>query len=126
MLGTLLLLGALRESVALSPYSSTSFVPQSIRLFNSLTQCNSTTAKQVLHADMRLSSRSDECWSSHIVSAMTGLVQEYMFKDKLRNCEPIDLSRFVVDLRESHLEFWTPFSNGCPREHNSKILTYNR
>jgi len=126
VLGTLLLLGALRESVALSPYSSTSFVPQSIRLFNSLTQCNSTTAKQVLHADMRLSSRSDECWSSHIVSAMTGLVQEYMFKDKLRNCEPIDLSRFVVDLRESHLEFWTPFSNGCPREHNSKILTYNR
>ena len=41
----------------------------------------------------KLSSRSDDCWSSHIVSAMTGLVQEYMFKDMLWNCEPIDLSR---------------------------------
>jgi len=47
-----------------------------MRLCKSLTQCNSTTAKQVLHADMGLSSRSDECWSSHIFSAMTGLVQE--------------------------------------------------
>jgi len=50
---------------------------------------------------------------------MTGLLQEYMFKEKLRNCEPIDLSRFVVDLRERHLEFWAPYSDG-PREHNSK------
>ena len=47
---------------------------------------------------MRLSSRSDDCWSSNIFSAMTGLVQEYMFKEKLRNCEPVDFSRFVVDL----------------------------
>ena len=30
-----------------------------------------------------------------------------------------------MDLRERHLEFWTPYSDG-PREHNSKILTYNR
>ena len=56
---------------------------------------------------------------------MTGLIQGYMFKEKLRNRKPIDLSRFVVDLRERHLEFWTPYSDG-PREHNSKILTYNR
>jgi len=47
-----------------------------MRLHNSLTQCNSTTAKHILHADMRLSSRSDDCWSSHIFSAMTGLIQE--------------------------------------------------
>jgi hypothetical protein len=43
--------------------------------------------------------------------AMTGLIQEYMFKENLRNCELIDLSRFVVDLRERHLEFWTPYSD---------------
>jgi len=98
-----------------------------MRFYNSLTHCNSTTAKQVLHADMfKLSSRSDDCWSSHIVSAMTGLVQKYTFKEKLRNCEPIDLSRFVVDLKERPLEFWTPYSDGCPREHNSKIHTYYR
>jgi hypothetical protein len=53
-----------------------------MRLYNSLTQCNSSTAKKVLHADMQLSFRPDVCWSSHIFSAMTGLVQEYMFKRK--------------------------------------------
>jgi len=57
---------------------------------------------------------------------MIGLIQEYMFKEKLWNCEPVDFSHFVVDLRERHLEFWTTYSDGCPREHNSKILTYNR
>jgi hypothetical protein len=57
---------------------------------------------------------------------MTGLVQEYMFKEKLQNCEPIDINRFAVDLRERHLEFWTPYSHGHPRERNSKIFTYNR
>jgi hypothetical protein len=75
---------------------------------------------------MQLSSRPDDCWSSHIVSAMTVLIQECMFEETLRNCEPIDLSRFVVDFRERHFEFWTPYSDGCPREHSSKILTYNR
>jgi hypothetical protein len=49
--------------------------------------------RQFLHADMQLSSRSIDCWSSHIVSAMTGLIQDYMFKEKLRNCEPIDLAQ---------------------------------
>ena len=40
------------------------------------------------------------------------------------NYEPIDLSRFAVDLRDRHLEFWTPFSDGhTPRERNSKTLT---
>jgi hypothetical protein len=62
-------------------------------------------------ADMRLSSSTPQCWSSHILSAMEGLTQSYMFKQKLLNCEPIDLSRFVVDLRDRDLEFWTPFSD---------------
>ena len=32
-----------------------------MHLYSSLTHCNSTAAKHVLHADMRLSSRSDNC-----------------------------------------------------------------
>jgi len=65
--------------------------------------------RKVLQADMRLSSVSPESRSSHILSAMEGLTQSYMFKHKLFNCEPIDLSRFVVDLRDRQLEFWAPF-----------------
>ena len=49
--------------------------------------------------------------SSHLFSAMEGLTQSYMFKQKLLNCKPINLSRFVVDLRDRHLQFWIPFSD---------------
>ena len=66
--------------------------------------------KKVLHADMQLSTpRSKDYWSAHILSAMEGLTQSYIFKQRLQHCEPIDLSRFVVDLRERHLEYWTPY-----------------
>jgi hypothetical protein len=57
---------------------------------------------------------------------MEGLTQSYMLKQKLLNCEPVDLSRFVVDLRDRLLKFWTPFSDGHPRERNSKTLTYHQ
>jgi len=35
---------------------------------------------------------------------MDGLTQSYVFKERLLKCKPIDLSRFVVDLRERHME----------------------
>ncbi len=71
-----------------------------VRLCNALTQSNSSTARKILQADMQLSSRCNDCWSSLILSAMTGLTQSYLFKDRLLKCEPVDLGRFVVDLRE--------------------------
>jgi len=69
-----------------------------MQLFNVfLTQSNSSTARKILQADVQLSSRCDDCWSSHILSAMNGLTQSYLFKERLLKCEPIDLGRFVVD-----------------------------
>ena len=84
--------------------------------------------KKVLHADMQLSTRSNDCWSAHFLSAMDGLTQSYVFKQKLQNCEPIDLSRFDVDHRERHLGVynWIPYSETHPREHNSKHSTYRQ
>jgi len=63
-------------------------------------------------------------WSAHVISAIDGLTRSYTFKQKLQNCEPIDLSRFVVDLRERHLEYWTPHAATHPRENSSKCSTY--
>jgi len=57
---------------------------------------------------------------------MDGLTQPYTLKHKLQNCEPMDLSRFVVDLRERQLEYWTPHSETHPREHNSKRSAYHQ
>jgi hypothetical protein len=47
----------------------------------------------LLHGDMQLSSRSNDFCSAHILSAMDGLTQSYIFRQKLQNCEPIDHSR---------------------------------
>jgi len=97
-----------------------------MRHYNSLTQCNSSTMRKILQADIRLSSRSDDCWTFHILSAMDGLARSSTFKQKLLNCEPIDLSSFVVDLRLRHLQYWAPFSVFHPRERNSKRRTYHQ
>ncbi len=75
-----------------------------VQLYNALSQSNSSTARKISQADMQLSSRCDDCWSSHILSAMKGLTQSYLFKERLRKSEPINLVRFVVDLRERHLD----------------------
>ena len=96
-----------------------------MRLFNSLVKSNSYTMKKVLHADMQLSTRSSDCLSTRITSAMDGLAQLYIYKQKLQKREPIDLSRFVLDLRKRHLEYWTPYSETHPREYNSKRYTYH-
>ncbi len=55
---------------------------------------------------------------------MDGLTQSYLFKERLLECEPIDLGRFVVDLR--HLDYWTPYPDIHPRERNSKRSTYHQ
>ena len=97
-------------------YSSTALAGgySCVTLTLTLTQCNSSTMRKVLQADTQKSSKTPECWSSHILSAMEGLTQSYIFKQELLNCGPIDLSRFVVDLRDRHLELWTPFSDSKP------------
>ena len=89
-----------------------------MRLYSFFTNCY--TMEKVLHADMQLSTRSNDCWSAHFLSAMDGLTQSYIFKQKLQNCELIDLSRFVVDLRERHLEYWTPYFETYPRENKTE------
>ncbi len=55
---------------------------------------------------------------------MNVLTQSYMFKQRMLESDPIDLSRFVVDLRERHLNCWAPYSETHPRERNSKRSTY--
>ena len=75
----------------------------------------------MLHADIQLGTRSNDRWSAQILSAMDSLTQSYIFKQKPQICEPIDLSRCAVDLREKHLEYWTPYSDTHPREQNSRL-----
>ena len=97
-----------------------------MQLYNSLIESNSFAMKLVLHADMQLSTRFNDCWSVHIFlpHGMDGLTQSYIYKQKQQNCETIDLSRFVVDLRERHLEHWTPsYSDTHPREHKPLHVT---
>ncbi len=57
---------------------------------------------------------------------MNGLTHSYMFKERLLECEPIDLGRFVVDLRERHLDYWASYSDVHPQERNGKRFTYHQ
>jgi len=84
--------GALCENVAWSLCNSTGSALQCVCTILLLTQCNSSTMRKVLQADMQSSSWSFECWSSYILSPMQGLTQSYMLKQKLLNCEPIKFS----------------------------------
>ncbi len=61
-----------------------------VRLYNALTQSNRSTTRKILQAVMQLSSRYDDCWSSHILSAMN-VTQSYLFKKRLLKCEPLIL-----------------------------------
>jgi len=99
--------------------------PNYMQLYNPLTRSKSPTARKILQADMQLSPQCDDCWSSHILSAMDGLTQPCMFKKRLRMCQPIDLSRYVVDLRR-HLEYWAPNSDAHPREGSNKCPPYHQ
>jgi len=97
-----------------------------VQLHNALTKSKSSTARKILQADMQLSPLCNDCWSPHILSAMNDLTQSYLSKERLLKCEPIDLGRFVVDLRERHFNYWTPYSDIHPRERNSKRSTYHQ
>jgi hypothetical protein len=113
------------KSMDWNPYSSIGFARQCGCTILWL-KFYSYTMKKVSHADMQLSTRSNDCWSAHILSAMDCLTQSYIFKQKLQNyCEPIDLSRFVLDLRERHLEYWAPQSETHPKQHNSKRASHH-
>jgi len=46
---------------------------------------------------------------------MNGLTQSYLSKERLLKCEPIDLGRFVVDLRERNLDYRIPYSDIHPQ-----------
>jgi hypothetical protein len=84
--------------------------------------------KKVLHADVQMSTRSINCWSAYILSAMDDLTHSYIFKQKLQNCEPIDLPQlFCRRPQERHLEYWTLwYSETHPREHSSKRAAYHQ
>jgi hypothetical protein len=125
--GTLLLLGALCESVVLSP------IIQLVSCHNAFFQFSDwevqSYATALLPKKYYIMLTCD--WAPGLMTAglpilsQPWLVWYKSTRSKKSYCEPTDLNRFVVeDLRERHLEFWTHYSDGCPREHNSIILTY--
>jgi len=73
-----------------------------VQLYNDLTWSNSSTARKILQADLQLRSRYDDCWSSHILSAMNGLAQSCSKK----GCWSVSLVILVVLLWTSGRGTW--------------------
>jgi len=99
-----------------------------MRLYNSLIKPDSYTTKikKGLTCWLQLSTRSNDCCQSIFFLPWMVLPDRVSTNRSCKNCEPIDLSRFVADLRERHLEYWTLYYDTHPREHNSKRFPYHQ
>eukprot|EP00983_Pelagomonas_calceolata_P124467 1161109-Pelagomonas_calceolata.AAC.2 len=86
-----------------------------IRFYNSLTKCNSLLLKKVLHTDNSLSSRTDSCWTSHLLSALDGLAHSDLMRRQVMAGDPVNLSQFVEDLSSGHLGYWNQYTIPAPR-----------
>ena len=71
---------------------------------------------------MQLSTRLKMAGQLYSFCHMDGLTKLYIFKQMLQKRGPIDFSRCVVDLREKHLEYWTPHFETHPREQRKEKL----
>ncbi len=102
-----------------------------VRLYNALTQSNSSTARKILRADMQLSSRWDDCWSSHNLSAMDGLHEipgTDVHASAFMSCSKIKMSDFKLLLREQMIREWKDLDQIHPHDANvsSRIMrTYH-
>jgi hypothetical protein len=97
-----------------------------MRLYNSLTKSNSQLPNEK-GLTCRHAAAHDPMIAGQPVPFCHGRSDTIVYlPTKLQNCEPIDLSRFVVDLRERHMEYKTPHSETHPREHNSNRSTYHQ
>eukprot|EP00983_Pelagomonas_calceolata_P131557 1161786-Pelagomonas_calceolata.AAC.5 len=97
-----------------------------MRFYNSLPRCNSLLLKKVLHADISLSSRTDSCWTSYLLSALYGLAHSDVMRPQTMACDPVNLSQFVVEVRCRHLGYENQFTAPDPRVNNSKRRTYHQ
>eukprot|EP00983_Pelagomonas_calceolata_P037930 1136605-Pelagomonas_calceolata.AAC.1 len=100
-----------------------------MRFYSLLTRCNmlySLFFKKVLHADISLSSRTDSCWTPHLLSALDGLANSNLIRRRIMACDPVSLNQFVVDLRSRHLDYWNQVTTPDPRVNNSKRLMYHQ
>eukprot|EP00983_Pelagomonas_calceolata_P068561 1149972-Pelagomonas_calceolata.AAC.1 len=82
--------------------------------------------KEVLHAHISLSSRTDSCWTSHLLTALDGLAHSDLMRRQIVACDPMNLGESVVDLGTRHLSNWTKFIAPNPKVNNSKRLTYHQ
>ena len=72
---------------------------------------------------MQLSTRPDDCWSAYFLSALEVRHNRISLNESCETVNPL-ISAVVIDLRDRHLEYWTPDSDTHPREHNSKRSTH--
>ena len=80
--------------------------------------------KNILRADIRLSSTVDNCWSAELLSAFDGLVGKMNFEQAVKDMHHVDLKDLVPDLRERHVRVWRGVARLDPCATSDKLASY--
>jgi len=85
-----------------------------VKLYNSMLECNSTTVKKVLHADIKMHPRVPKCWTAQMLDGFQGLQRCDVFVSAVQNGAPVQLQDFTNNLRLRLRNVWnTPDVNAA-------------
>jgi hypothetical protein len=96
-----------------------------VRFFNSSLESNSYAMRRVLHADLKLSSRSQHCWSAHLLEAFKDLRRADLHRESLLGALPFHIQNILSDVRARHQAIWRQVESLDPRVHGKKVVTYH-
>jgi len=77
-----------------------------VKMYNSMLECNSTTVRKVLQADVKMHPRAAKCWTAQMLDGFHGLHRCDDFVSAVRNGVPIKLQDFTDNLRLRIRDVW--------------------
>ena len=95
-----------------------------VKFYNTLVQNSNPFLKVVLRADVRLSTRKADCWSTHFISGFDGLHRRSSFTRAVQNMQPVQLQDFIPELRKRHVSVWRNVARLDPCVVNKKLACY--
>ena len=95
-----------------------------VKFYNTMVQNTNSFLKEILRADVRLSSTASNCWSAELTSAFDGLCRGSNFAQAVRHVQAVELKDLIPDLRARHVNVWREVAQLDPCVVNRKLACY--
>jgi len=82
-----------------------------VKFFNGSLKTNNNTLRQVMKADVKLSTKESSCWSGQVLDAFKGLRSGYRFAESMLALREVPLQDLISDLRFRHQRVWRDVDN---------------